>query len=220
MSSLWLFLLLGSLFGVVGALFNTAVEKWLDALARFSAPLVAAALIGAAVGVLDAIDPLLAGSGHTVTESALHGQILSSLILPYFFIRVIGTVACFGAGSPCGIFAPLLALGTLLGVWFGGVTSQWLPGAVPDADVFAVVGMGALFAAVVRAPLTGIALVAGLTSNYQLVWPLLATSLAASIVSYRLGGQPIYSRLLQRTLAAEQNASGTGSADVVDPSAG
>jgi CIC family chloride channel protein len=65
--------------------------------------------------------------------------------------------------------------------------------------------MGALFAAVVRAPLTGIALAAGLTSNYQLIWPLLATSLAASIVSYQLGGQPLYSRLLERTLVREKN---------------
>jgi CIC family chloride channel protein len=85
------------------------------------------------------------------------------------------------------------------------VSSEWFPGVVPDADVFDVVGMGALFAAVVRAPLTGIALAAGLTSNYQLIWPLLATSVAASIVSYQLGGQPLYSRLLERTLVREKN---------------
>ena len=101
----------------------------------------------------------------------------------------------------------MLALGTLLGIGFGNFASQWFPGVVPDADVFAVVGMGALFAAVVRAPLTGIALAAGLTSNYQLIWPLLATSVAASIVSPQLGGQPLYSRLLERTLAGEKHAS-------------
>ena len=64
-----------------------------------------------------------------------------------------------------------------------------------------------MFAAVVRAPLTGIALAAALTSNYQLIWPLLATSVAASIVSHELGGKPLYSRLLERTLAGLKDAS-------------
>jgi CIC family chloride channel protein len=204
-SSLWLFLLLGSLFGVLGKFFNAAVELWLDAVERFPAPLVAGALIGAAVGALDAIDPLLSGSGHIVTESALQGHIQSSSVLPYFLFWFVGTVVCFGAGSPGGVFAPMLALGTLLGNGFGYFSSEWFPGVVPDPDVFAVVGMGALFAAVVRAPLTGIALAAGLTSNYQLIWPLLATSVAASIVSYQLGGQPLYSRLLERTLVRAKN---------------
>ena len=100
----------------------------------------------------------------------------------------------------------MLALGTLLGVWFGTVATELLPFDIPEPDVFAVVGMGALFAAVVRAPLTGIALAAGLTANYQLLWPLLATATSASIVAHQLGGQPIYTRLLERTLQRERKA--------------
>lgn len=205
-SSVWLFVLLGCLFGVLGPVFNSGVEKLLDGMARVKSPLVPAALIGAAIGVLEWVDPVLTGSGDRVIAATLSHDIVANVLLPVFLLRFVVTIVCFAAGSPGGIFAPMLALGTLLGVWFGTVSTELLPFSIPDPDVFAVVGMGALFAAVVRAPLTGIALAAGLTANYQLLWPLLATATSASIVAHQLGGQPIYTRLLERTLQRERKA--------------
>ena len=63
--------------------------------------------------------------------------------------------------------------------------------------------MGALFAATVRAPITGILLVIEMTNNYYLILPLIITCLGAVIV-VTLGGQPIYSQLLHRTLKNEK----------------
>ena len=60
--------------------------------------------------------------------------------------------------------------------------------------------MGALFAATVRAPITGIALAMELTGSYQLLLPIILTCVPATLVAHGLGGMPIYTLLLERTL--------------------
>lgn len=60
--------------------------------------------------------------------------------------------------------------------------------------------MGALFAATVRAPLTGIVLVLEMTDNYQLILPMIITCLGATMLAQLLGGRPIYTVLLERIL--------------------
>ncbi|MGL5726860.1 MAG: chloride channel protein, partial [Plesiomonas sp.] len=71
-----------------------------------------------------------------------------------------------------------------------------------------IAGMGALFAATVRAPLTGLVLVLEMTENYQLILPMLITVLGATLLAQALGGRPLYSVLLERTLQkqAQQQA--------------
>jgi CIC family chloride channel protein len=75
---------------------------------------------------------------------------------------------------------------------------------VPALDItpeaFAVVGMGALFTAIVRAPLTGIVLVIEMTASFVLLLPLLAACFGAMVVATLLRDKPIYDSLRERTL--------------------
>ena len=72
---------------------------------------------------------------------------------------------------------------------------------------------GALFAATVRAPITGIVLVTEMTDNYQLILPMMITTVGATLVAQALGGRPIYSQILERTLRlAARQKRGDGSA--------
>ena len=64
--------------------------------------------------------------------------------------------------------------------------------------------MGALFAASVRAPLTGIVLVLEMTDNYQLILPMIVTCLGATLLAQFLGGKPLYSAILTRTLQKQE----------------
>ncbi len=73
-----------------------------------------------------------------------------------------------------------------------------------EAGTFAIAGMGALFAATVRAPLTGIVLVLEMTDNYQLILPMIITCLGATVVAQLLGGKPLYSSILARTLQRQE----------------
>lgn len=103
----------------------------------------------------------------------------------------------------------MLALGTLLGTAFGMAAAVLFPQYHLEAGTFAIAGMGALMAASVRAPLTGIVLVLEMTDNYQLILPMIITCLGATLLAQFLGGKPLYSTILARTLAkqdAEQAA--------------
>ncbi|MGL4891666.1 MAG: chloride channel protein, partial [Aeromonas veronii] len=112
-----------------------------------------------------------------------------------------------------GVFAPTLALGTLFGVLFGHLFHAAFPELGIEPGAFAIAGMGALFAATVRAPITGIVLVTEMTDNYQLILPMMITTVGATLVAQWLGGRPIYSQILERTLRlAARQKRGDGSA--------
>lgn len=213
-NTLWLYLILGMIFGCVGPLFNTLVLRTQDMFQRLHGGnikkwVLIGGLIGGSCGVLGLIQPAASGGGFNLIPIAAAGNFSVGLLLFIFIARVITTLLCFSSGAPGGIFAPMLALGTLLGTAFGMAATPLFPAYHLDAGTFAIAGMGALLAASVRAPLTGIVLVLEMTDNYQLILPMIITCLGATLLAQFLGGKPLYSTILQRILAkqkAEQEA--------------
>lgn len=207
--TLWLYLLLGVLFGGVGVLFNALIFRTQDKFqqlhgGRMKSVLLIGAVLGGICGVLGVIQPEAAGGGASLIPLAAAGNYSIGMLLFIFFARMVTTLLCFGSGAPGGIFAPMLALGTLLGTAFGMASSALFPEWQLQPGTFAIAGMGALFAASVRAPLTGIVLVLEMTDNYQLILPMIITCLGATLLAQFLGGKPLYSSLLARTLAKQQ----------------
>ncbi|WP_312054003.1 H(+)/Cl(-) exchange transporter ClcA [Pantoea brenneri] len=207
--TLWLYLVLGMIIGLVGVLFNRLIFLTQDLFARLYAcktarVVLAGALLGGGCGVLSLVFAPGAGGGSELIPQAVHGMFPLALLLLIFIVRLITTLLCFGSGAPGGIFAPMLALGTLLGTAFGVAMTQLFPLYQLDPGTFAIAGMGALFAASVRAPLTGIVLVLEMTDNYQLILPMIITCLGATLLAQFLGGKPLYSSILARTLARQQ----------------
>ena len=209
--TLWLYLVLGMIIGMVGVLFNRLIFITQDLFARFYAGktarvVLAGALLGGGCGILALLFAPGAGGGSELIPQAVHGVFPFTLLLIIFLVRLMTTLLCFGSGAPGGIFAPMLALGTLLGTAFGVVMSDLFPFYHLEAGTFAIAGMGALFAASVRAPLTGIVLVLEMTDNYQLILPMIITCLGATLLAQFLGGKPLYSSILARTLARQAEA--------------
>jgi CIC family chloride channel protein len=208
LESLGLFLALGVMFGVIGFAFNATLVGTLDLYARLRGRLnmMRGLWIGAVVGVLSVLHPHLVGGGYETIPWGLkiHWQsdpgATIKLLLGIFAARFVATMFSYGCGAPGGIFAPMLALATLFGMAFGIGAERWFASLDVRAGMFAVAGMGALFAATVRAPLTGIALTIEMTQNYALILPLILTCWGATIVAQGLGARPIYSVLLERTL--------------------
>jgi CIC family chloride channel protein len=194
-----LFLIFGTLFGLFGVAFSRMIMSALDFLDRWP-PLAVAAVVGGLTGALAFLDPALAGGGHHVLERALGGGFSLTALLLIFAARFVTTPFNYASGPPGGIFSPMLAIATLFGMAYGQVAHEILPSLVPEPTLFAVAGMGALFAATVRAPLTGIILTAEITGNFGQILPLMVTCVAATIVAHGLGEHPIYASLLRRTL--------------------
>ncbi|NTU82183.1 MAG: H(+)/Cl(-) exchange transporter ClcA [Chloroflexales bacterium] len=202
LTALPVFVLLGMVSGLVGVLFNRGLLGTLTRFGRLSGRLVlvAAGLVGATAGLVGWFVPTLVGGGHDLTETVLVGGVALAAIPLLFALRFGLTLVSYGTGAPGGIFAPLLALGALLGLAIGDLAHLVAPAAVPQPAVFAVVGMAAYFTAIVRAPLTGIVLIVEMTGNYNQMLPLLVACFGAYAVAELLGDLPIYEALLQRDL--------------------
>jgi len=218
LTAYWLFLIFGALFAFLGVGFSRVIVWALDLLNRWP-PLPVAAVVGAVTGAVVLLDPALVGGGHLVLEQAVDGGWPLSVLFLLLAARFVATPVCYASGVPGGIFTPMLAIATLFGMAYGQVAHDLFPTLVPDATLFAVAGMGALFAATVRAPLTGIILTAEITANFDQVLPLMVTCVAATVLAHGLGEQPIYATLLQRTLerAGGRHKAGEGKSTEPQP---
>lgn len=200
------FLVLGAAAALLGLLFNRTLVGTLNLFGRLQGRgrWGAVALTGAGVGVVGWFLPEAVGGGHHLVERALSAQEPLHSLPGLFLLRFVLTMASYGTGAPGGIFAPLLVLGAELGLAVGLITQRLAPAAAGTAETFAVVGMGAYFTAVVRAPLTGIVLIVEMTGNYSLVLPLLIACLTAYGLADFLGDRPVYEALLERDLLRNQ----------------
>jgi len=200
--SLFLFLIFGCVFGVFGFFFNQLLVRTLNFFSNLTgwSFTLTGLIVGGLIGALVWYFPDAVGGGYVIIPKALSGSIPVMMLLLLFAIRFGTTMLSYGSGSIGGIFAPMLALGTIFGMWFGHFAHFVLPDLIVQPEVFAVAGMAALFCATVRAPLTGIALTIEMTGNYLMILPLILTCFTATIVAQGLGGQPIYTVLLKRTL--------------------
>jgi chloride channel protein, CIC family len=203
------FLVLGVFAGVLGVAFNRALLTTLDLHARWGDRLshvrrwpvrLGGGLVGAAAGLLGWFLPTAVGSGHVLAEAVLGGRVGLAAIPLWFGIRFGLTMVSYGCGAPGGIFTPLLVLGALIGLGVGELTHRLIPQMVYQPEAFTVVGMAAYFAAIVRAPLTGIVLIVEMTNSYQQMLALLVACFSAYLVADVLGDRPIYEVLLDRDL--------------------
>jgi CIC family chloride channel protein len=193
-------LALGVVAGCLGVAYNRAILGALAAaerLRRWPVEL-RAALIGAAVGVLAWSEPTMVGGGDLLTQRVLSGTGVVTAVMGVFILRFgLGAVS-YAAGTPGGLFAPMLVLGAQSGLLFGTFSQRWLPGLGESPVAMAVVGMAAFFTAVVRAPVTGIVLVIEMTSGVTLLLPMLGACFTAMLVPTMLRQAPIYETLRQR----------------------
>ena len=200
-AAILVYAILGGAAGLVAIAYNTTILKALDisdGATRLPMEL-RAAIIGAAVGAIAWFAPRIVGGGDSLTQGALfgHGGMLVLALL--FVVRFFLGAASYAAGTPGGLFAPILVLGAQLGLLFGLAVDTLVPALGLDARGFALVGMAALFAGVVRAPLTGIALVIEMTRNSTMLLPVLAACFTAMLVPTLFGNAPIYEALGERS---------------------
>lgn len=197
------FTVLGCVLGFVGVGLNKSL-LWTGAFAtRLHArvPYLFPAITGLVIGALFVMLPFAVTGGEHVIMRLVGNSPGLMVLLALACLRFFTLVGSYSSGVPGGIFAPILALATCIGMAFGGVIEALAP-SVPDLPIaFAIAAMGGLFTASVRAPIVGVALALELTGAYSMTLPLIATCLAANLTAQWIGGKPIYEQLLERTLA-------------------
>ena len=201
-------LLVGLVTGLAGVLYNRVVLRSLALADTSRIPREArAAAIGGVVGLVGFFFPDLIGGGDLLTQRALLDSSMILVVLGVLAARFLLGVISYAAGTPGGLFAPMLVLGSHLGLLVGLVGQLLIPQLTPQPAGLALLGIAAFFTATVRAPVTGIVLATELTGVTIQLPPMLGACAVAMLVAAMLHSEPIYDALTTRAArAARQNA--------------
>ncbi len=196
-----LYLGLGLLAGPIAALYirllylaQDVFHQWIKA-PRWLKP----AIAGLVVGLVGAFLPQVFGVGYETIGKILSGENLGiALLLSIMIAKLILTPVSIAGGFPGGVFAPSLFIGAALGGAFGQAANQIFPqlNIVPAA--FAMVGMAALLAGAVHAPMTAILLLFEMTRDYRIILPLMFAVVISLLLSQRLQRNSVYALGLAR----------------------
>jgi CIC family chloride channel protein len=111
-------------------------------------------------------------------------------------LKLASTVCSYSSGGSGGIFAPALFMGAMLGGAVGYLDVTVFHHSADAIGAFAVVGMGAVFAGIVRAPMTSVLIIFEMTGGYGLVLPLMIANMSAFALARNWRPVPVYEALL------------------------
>ena len=182
------FVALAALAGVVGTAFGRAMIRTTRLFEGLRAPTWVKPAIGAlGVGLLAAlVSNELLGAGHSTLAKALHGELAWKLALALGVLKIVATALTVGSGGFGGVFMPSLYVGACLGTVVGVVAHAVLGAGAASLGAYALVGMGAIFAATMHAPLTPIIMIFELTQDYGIILPLMLGCILSVFVARRV----------------------------------
>ncbi|MDJ1182346.1 chloride channel protein [Roseofilum casamattae] len=188
------FVILGVLAGILGTLFNQSIITSLTLSRRLRLSLPARmALAGFISGLCIALLPSSFNNHAGLRQLLLNGDLNVFYAILAFAVNFVLTCVAYSAGTPGGLFAPTLTLGAALG-YLVGIPLGLAFGL--DPDTYALAGMGAFFSAVGKVPMTSIVIVFEITTDFNLVLPLMIVSVVAYFISSLLEKNSLYERLL------------------------
>ncbi|WP_017653804.1 chloride channel protein [Fortiea contorta] len=204
------FLILGILAGLLGALFNLGLVFSIKTYRRLHVSLpLRVALAGLISGIVVAILPDYFRDNTGLREYVITGEANAFLVAIAFVAQFILTLVAFGSGAPGGLFAPSLILGSSLGCLVGIAEGNILGDSSPTT--YALAGMGGFFSAVSKVPITAIVIVFEMTTDFNLVLPLMIVSVTSYLVAEKVVPGSLYEKLLLLngiTLAQEVSVDG------------
>lgn len=192
---------LGLVCAVIGALFIRAFFASEDIFNRVPLPRPLRASIGGAmVGGIALVIPDVLGTGYEPAEHILNGSGPVGVALVILLgAKFLATVITLGAVRVGGTFAPALVMGAMIGGVYGYIVNLVLPPAlVAPPAAYALVGMGAMLTAVVRAPITAVLLLFEITGDYYIILAIMASVVASHLFAQRLHTESIYTERLAR----------------------
>lgn len=190
--------------GVVGGFVSLAFCTLLLRLRRFFLrrprstrvlqPVAGAVVIGAVLIVV----PEVMGVGYEYVDQALNGGLLLRTMILLCLVKLLATAVSYSSGNAGGIFAPSLYIGAMAGGAVGTLVHRFAPFSTADPGAYALVGMGTLFAGIIRAPMTSVFMIFEITQDYQILVPLMVANLLSFMISKRFQPMPMYHALLQQ----------------------
>jgi len=150
---------------------------------------------GLLVGVMGLFVPQVLGVGYGYVGDALNGKMAFQLMLLLVVLKLFAVTVSYASGNAGGIFGPALFIGAMLGGSVGTVAHHFFPYHTAMPGAYALVGMGAAFAGIVRAPMTSVLIIFEMTQDYAVIVPLMIANLVSLFIASQLQHEPIYEAL-------------------------
>jgi chloride channel protein, CIC family len=182
-AELLLYIVLGLLAAVVSVMFIRQLVWCITTFQGIKLPeVLKPALGGLLVGLMAVVVPQVLGIGYDTVTNAMQNRLSWTLMGALVLAKFVATIINYGSGTAGGLFAPSLFLGAMLGGSLAGMVDATDYADVTTPGAFALVGMGAMFAGIIRAPLTSILIIFEMTNDYAIILPLML----ANMTSYAL----------------------------------
>lgn len=191
-------ILLGIVCGALGALFNWLIIKGMKLKTKFfkdNYPLsigIAGLICGFTVALLPQSMHNFAGIKYLIIAHTPTLEFACMALAVSFFLTIISYIS----GAPGGLFGPSLTIGAAAGYLLGATELGEWANASNAPDLFALAGMGAFFSGVARVPITATVIVFEITRDFNLLLPLLMTTMVAYTVGEKIYSGSVYDRLL------------------------
>jgi chloride channel protein, CIC family len=150
---------------------------------------------GLVVGLMGWFVPQVLGVGYGFVGDALNGNMAFKMMLLLVVLKLFAVTTSYASGNAGGIFGPSLFIGAMLGGTVGTVAHHLFPAYTATPGAYALVGMGAVFAGIVRAPMTSVLMIFEMTQDYAVIVPLMIANLVSLFIASRLQHEPIYEAL-------------------------
>jgi len=150
---------------------------------------------GLLVGLMGWFVPQVMGVGYGFVGDALNGNMAFKMMALLVVLKLVAVTTSYASGNAGGIFGPSLFIGAMLGGTVGTVAHRFFPAYTATPGAYALVGMGAVFAGVVRAPMTSVLMIFEMTQDYAVIVPLMIANLVSLFIASRLQPAPIYEAL-------------------------
>ncbi len=153
------------------------------------------AIAGLLIGLIGIRYPQVMGAGYDYIDQAMHGRFPWELLGILAELKLLATTLSFVSGTPGGLFAPTLFLGAMIGGAVGSIEQHFFPNLAISAGAYALVGMGTLFAGIMRAPMTSVFMMLEVTGNYSIIVPVIISNAIAYFISRTFQPTPIFDML-------------------------
>jgi CIC family chloride channel protein len=153
------------------------------------------AVAGLLIGLIGIRYPQVMGAGYDYIDQAMHGRFPWQLLAILAALKLLATALSFVSGVPGGLFAPTLFMGAMIGGAVGALEQHFFPNLAISSGAYALVGMGTLFAGILRAPMTSVFMMLEVSGNYSIIVPVIISNAIAYFISRTFQPTPIFDLL-------------------------
>ncbi len=193
------YMLLGLFCAIIGVIFIRAFYFSEEKIEKLKIPnYLKPAIGGLLLGVLAIFFRDIMGVGYdTIFDILNHNKVGFTLLL-LVFLKMIATIFTLGFGGSGGLFVPSIFIGAAAGGFFGWVINLIFPEITAASGAYGLVAMSAMLAATMRAPLTAILIIFEITQSYEIILPLMLSSIIANVVANWIEKESIFTWILQK----------------------